>query len=285
MIRERVSTQGVIRPLEQAEDLPAFALPPELIGVVSELAMKRYLDGRCKFDKKFKKTMKTIEKVRRRNLDLAHQDAVRHMTQLQTYLEQDDRSRGDDRKETATDKNARHDASSSRKSRASRGRSSSRSKTRSKSSGRSRSKTRDTAKGIREALSTSGSWSWAWALDVDERPPPSSIVSRRDTDEAVRLARIADQCVLMEENMMSGNNLWSMIVNFLTVSPDKSSHSLRHGHHHEKKQHEKDGREDEQGKSTSKRERIRSRFAQFVAEQRKFHFFGRDSDTAVPAQA
>jgi hypothetical protein len=65
----------------------------------------------------------------------------------------------------------------------------------------------------------SGSWKWAWALDGDENPPPSSIVSRRDTDEARRLGRIADQSLSQEESRLSGNNLWSTVVNFLSTSP------------------------------------------------------------------
>ena len=31
-------------------------------------------------------------------------------------------------------------------------------------------------------------WSLAWALEADERPPPSSLVARRDTAEALALA-------------------------------------------------------------------------------------------------
>jgi hypothetical protein len=40
---------------------------------------------------------------------------------------------------------------------------------------------------------TASNWNMAWALDEDERPPPSSIVARRDTEEALKLARIADK--------------------------------------------------------------------------------------------
>lgn len=40
-------------------------------------------------------------------------------------------------------------------------------------------------KGIRSALRN-----WSWALSEDENPPPSSIVSRRDTKEARKLAKV-----------------------------------------------------------------------------------------------
>lgn len=133
MIRERVSTQGLIRPLEPEADLVALRVPPEAIGVLSELSVRRYLDGKTKFDKKFSGTIKTIEKHRNRNLERSKKDMVRNMTQLQHHLvAKDDRGK-------------------------------------------------ETEKGIKEGLlAASGSWSWAWALDGGERPPPSSIVARRD---------------------------------------------------------------------------------------------------------
>ncbi|EKM53370.1 uncharacterized protein PHACADRAFT_259700 [Phanerochaete carnosa HHB-10118-sp] len=212
MIRERVSTHGIIRPLEPESELSAFSLPPELIGVVSELAMRRYQDAKAKFDKKFSSTVKTIEKHRRRNLDIAHKNAVRNMSQLQLYVDKDVHGGGE----------------------------------------------RATFKGIKEALKTSGSWSWAWALDADERPPPSSIVARRDTDEAVELARIADQAVLADEDVIvSGNNLWQLMVNFLTTSPEK-----KRGKFHDTDHSLSDSRK-------SKEERIRSRFAQLVSDHKK----------------
>ena len=64
------------------------------------------------------------------------------------------------------------------------------------------------------------SWTLAWALDADERPPPSSIVARRDTTEALKLARVADKAVLASERAISANNLWSVVVGFLAASPD-----------------------------------------------------------------
>lgn len=60
-------------------------------------------------------------------------------------------------------------------------------------------------------------WKWCWALDDDEHPPPSSIVSRRDTREARRLAMIADTM----PGDANGNNLWQDMVSFLTITPDK----------------------------------------------------------------
>lgn len=177
MIRERVSTSGVLRPLESEAELDAFHIPPEIIGVLSELAVRRYIEGKGKFDKKFAKDRHAIQKQRDRNLERSKKDVLKNIAQLQD-------SHG---LQTKNDKG----------------------------------KTHDTVKGIKEGLeAASASWSWAWALDVDERPPPSSIVSRRDTDEARRLARIADQAVLQEHSQMSANSLWAIIVNFLTSERD-----------------------------------------------------------------
>ena len=184
MIRERVSTRGIIRPLEAESELVALNVPSDIIGVLSELVVRRYIEGKSKFDKKFASTKTTIEKQRSRNVELARKDINRNMATLQGSVS----SEGAEGKE-------KHD---------------------------------EPKKGIKEGLqAASGSWSWAWALDTSERPPPSSIVSRRDTREAVRLARIADQAILQDDSQLSANNLWSLIVNFLNASSDRSKFSPR----------------------------------------------------------
>lgn len=172
MIRERVSTQGIIRPLEPADKIDALHVPPAIIGVLSERAIRRYLEGRAVFDQKYAKVSLTIEKERKRNIDLARKDITRNLTHLQELQ-----------------------------------------------NGGAPGKQKDTSQAFRDGLeSSTGIWGWAWA---DERPPPSSIVSRRDTDESRRLARIADQSVLQDDARLNGNSLWAAIVNFLTTSSSK----------------------------------------------------------------
>ncbi|TFK88448.1 alpha/beta-hydrolase [Polyporus arcularius HHB13444] len=248
MIRERISTHGIIRPLEPESELDAFRLPPELIGEISELAVRRYIEGTAKFGKKFAKTYKSIEKARQRNLERAHEDAVRTMAQLQQYFSG----------ATGDGKPAQPDE-----------------------------------KGAKEGLAATSSWAWAWALDEDEHPPPSSIVSRRDTEEARRLAKIADQAVFMDESALSGNNLWSLIVNFLTTTPDRDSSKHKHEHKHKHggtvvqgpekdgaavdaapAQGEKDVHSLGKAGPTPRREKIMSRFAWLMAENRKSHGAG-----------
>lgn len=154
MIRERVSTQGVIRPLESEDKLPATTVAPELIGVVSELAVRRYLEGHDKFQRKFQNQYKQIEKQRIRNIKRAKEETERSLPQLQEALFREEDDPQDKRAASAKAKGKR----------------------------------------IADALRTttgSGSWTWAWALD-EEHPPPSSIAARRDTQEARTLARVAD---------------------------------------------------------------------------------------------
>ena len=152
------------------------------------------------------------------------------------------------------------------------------------------------AKAVKEEdLAATGSWAWAWALDEDEHPPPSSIVSRRDTEEARRLAKIADQAVFMDENALSGNNLWSLIVDFLTITPDRDASKHKHKH----KQEHSHGHDDDEGaepdghpkdtdgevvvvegkgekdhhpgkpEGASRGEKIMSRFSRLMAEKKK----------------
>jgi hypothetical protein len=216
MIRERISTQGVIRPLEPESELNACTIPPNIIGVLSELSIKRFISGQAKFDKKFAGVIKTIEKHRTQNLERFRKDTVRNMSVLQGFL-------GQGEKDPTRDDRSK--------------------------------------KGIKEGLmASSESWSWAWVLDGDERPPPSSIVSRRDTEEARRLARIADQHVLHGDGLLSANNLWSLLVNFLTVNPDKDKDAAHH----------------EEARSTP--ERQKSRFTRFMV---KHHHYWKTSEHDV----
>lgn len=53
MIRERISTRGLRRPLEDEKDIPALHVPQEEIGMIKELPAKRYLTGQALWDKKY----------------------------------------------------------------------------------------------------------------------------------------------------------------------------------------------------------------------------------------
>lgn len=176
MIRERVSTKGVVRPLEHETELGALQLQLQYVGRLSEHTINRFLNEREIFDKKFSKTYKSIEKHRRRNLERSKHDMIKRLGFLRQFLQKsDDEAEIERRKESAI---------------------------------------------------LSPGWNWAWALDEEEDPPSSSIVSRRDTEEARKLAEVADQAVLGEDHTISGNNLWSFVINLLTATPGKDNHIL-----------------------------------------------------------
>ena len=53
MIRERVSTRGVLRPLEPESEIPSLHLPREELGMIKELPAKRYLTGQGLWDVRY----------------------------------------------------------------------------------------------------------------------------------------------------------------------------------------------------------------------------------------
>lgn len=69
--------------------------------------------------------------------------------------------------------------------------------------------------------SSKGSWGLAWALDDDERPPPSSIISRCDVAEARKLARSAIEIPVQGNPRFGGNSFKVTIMNFLSISQEE----------------------------------------------------------------
>jgi len=167
MLRERVSTRGILRPLESESDLVACNMPPDVVGFLSERAIRRYLDNTAIFDKKFARHVKLIESRRRRNLKRAERQTTKNLDAYKDFT----------------------------------------------------ARRRNTVPGPLEP--TSLNKGWAWALDVHEKPPPSSIVARRDTKEASQLAKSADRSIFEGEPALSGNNFWSILVNFFTATPER----------------------------------------------------------------
>ncbi|KAH8984794.1 Alpha/Beta hydrolase protein [Lactarius hatsudake] len=126
MIRERVATNGTIRPLEPERDLPGLHVDPAHLGVVSARWARVYIPFMQRHEKKYAGSMRQVARRRERAIALL-------------------RSQG----------------------------------------------SREEVK-VKEAEVEGEGWSVAWALDdPDERPPPSSLVARCDTVEALALARAA----------------------------------------------------------------------------------------------
>ncbi|KJA28859.1 hypothetical protein HYPSUDRAFT_33255 [Hypholoma sublateritium FD-334 SS-4] len=200
MIRERVSTAGVLSALEPEAELNALQVPRADVGHFGPRTMHRYLRDHRAFGKRFAHTAARIEKQRRRNLQRAREDTIRRMAAWRMALRRD---------ASASESGAGH------------------------ANGGANGSANPSA-----AAGTSGTaspgWGWAWALDDDEAPPPSSLVARRDTGEARRLAAVADEAMLGPAHTLSGNNLWAVVINFLTITPGKETH----GYVHERKSRE-----------------------------------------------
>jgi non-ribosomal peptide synthetase component F len=191
MIRERVSTSGIIRPLEPEGELTACKMPHDHVAQVTEEGAQRYIKNKQRFDQQFEHTLKSIDKDRRRNLAMAKEDTIKRVTVLQQSIS---KKRAEGLREADRDDvdvarpQLNLNASQSR------------------------------LKFDQRVLSSPG-WAWSWVLDDLENPPPSSIVARRDTEEARQLAAIADWATRDEDHAMSANNLWNVIQNFLTAAP------------------------------------------------------------------
>src|SRR6266498_6051945 len=89
MIRERVSTSGVIRPLEPEEELDAFKVPPEGVAQLTEAVIQRYLQHKQKFDKKYEHALKSIEKERYSNIKRAKQETIKRVHVLRQTIGKD----------------------------------------------------------------------------------------------------------------------------------------------------------------------------------------------------
>ncbi|ODQ49681.1 alpha/beta-hydrolase [Saitoella complicata NRRL Y-17804] len=64
MIRLRVDTHGRPRPMEPESEMYQLAIPLEEIGVIKEGPVKRWMEGKSKFDAKYKKAKLRVQKER-----------------------------------------------------------------------------------------------------------------------------------------------------------------------------------------------------------------------------
>ena len=86
MLRERVSTQGIVRALEPEEELTAFSVASERVGIVPDVAISRYLTAKENVDRKFERAHARIRKARERAVVDASHTTFAQMTRLQHYL-------------------------------------------------------------------------------------------------------------------------------------------------------------------------------------------------------
>ncbi|KAG8982577.1 hypothetical protein FRB90_006698, partial [Tulasnella sp. 427] len=186
MIRERVKTNGEIRALEDESSIPACTMKLEDVGVLHEESVRRYLKGQAIWERKFAKVARTIEGRRQKHINLSTKDGRHTMDKIRKQLhlvgEKQPPAVAAEPDRTADE---HHSV--------------------------------DLDSVMEKTVLGSRQWKWGWALE-GESPPPSSIVARGDTGEARRLGQFADRQLGPgdEEHSMSGNNLWSVVVEALT---------------------------------------------------------------------
>jgi hypothetical protein len=154
MIRERVNIHGVLRPLEPIQELGAMAMPADEIGTIKEGPAMRYLTGQYLWDKKYKRARKEVERHREKNLREARsKDGERIGRGIKGLYEEHHKKKAE-------------------------------SAGQGEGAGKEGDGDGEGKEGDGDGAGKEGdehwSWSWGWALD-GEVPPPSAIVSRRDT--------------------------------------------------------------------------------------------------------
>lgn len=150
MIRERVATNGQIRPLEEESKLTALHWPAEVTCVITEPALRRFLEGQAIWDEKYAKTTRKVATQRQKTIQHAQKDMIKLVAKMEAKLKTSFTGADSSRSEGHA---GSVDPSSA-------GMSSAASHT--------------------PAVLNAPSFSWAWALE-SENPPPSSLVARRDT--------------------------------------------------------------------------------------------------------
>jgi hypothetical protein len=64
MIRQRISTKGMIREMEPPEEIPALNIPTNEIGVINAVPTQRWLNAKEKWDRRYAKRKRRIQVLR-----------------------------------------------------------------------------------------------------------------------------------------------------------------------------------------------------------------------------
>ncbi|SCZ98254.1 BZ3500_MvSof-1268-A1-R1_Chr3-2g06251 [Microbotryum saponariae] len=71
LIRQRVAVNGRVRPLEPEADLPALQMSPEAVGNLHPEPVRKWLDKRAQFDKKYAKDLAKYRRIRTEDRQIA----------------------------------------------------------------------------------------------------------------------------------------------------------------------------------------------------------------------
>ncbi|BEJ16390.1 hypothetical protein CspHIS471_0509950 [Cutaneotrichosporon sp. HIS471] len=198
MIRERVDVVGACRPLEPEDKLGAMTMPREEIGMIKTGALMRYLEGQAKWNQKFGRTFKRVERHRARNLKRAQKDVPKII----------ERWRHGSLASAASSANPSPRTSPVGSP-----------KTTPEGSPRGSPRGSFSSDEYYEddtRIAVDETWAWNWALD-DELPPPSAIVSRRDLPEGRTLALQADRIDAAGDSEVNLLSAWVILAQLFSA--------------------------------------------------------------------
>lgn len=92
MLRERVATNGQIRPLEDESELTALNWPTEMTCVITEPCARRYLEGQAIWDQKYAKTAKKVAVQREKQIRQAQKETERLVAEMEARLKKNPQS-------------------------------------------------------------------------------------------------------------------------------------------------------------------------------------------------
>lgn len=142
-----MATNGKIRPLEPSSSLTALNWPSEMTCVVTEPCARRYLEGQAIWDEKYAKAARKVKEKRERHVKKAEKDMEVLVKDMETRLKRAGTVLGGGKKDGGDDMVDGGEMKTD---------------------------------GMTHPLLNDPLFSWGWALE-GENPPPSSLVSRRDT--------------------------------------------------------------------------------------------------------
>lgn len=179
MIRERVALDGHIRPLEDEAELDILRISPNDLGVIKDGPLRRWAEGRKIWDHKFMGRYKKIQVQREHHIKRSNKRVKETMKKLsEPHMSQKkNKKKRHGRKPSASADPLPEPVSNAAAS------------------------TNCDGVAAREAPCEQPDSSaeeapadrFGWTLSDDERPPPSSIAARKDTSEALKLAKVLEQ--------------------------------------------------------------------------------------------
>ncbi|BGP04824.1 hypothetical protein JCM10049v2_000626 [Rhodotorula toruloides] len=197
MIRERISTTGVVRPMEPEEQMSMLKVDKEDVGLIKEAPVKRYLAGKAILERKFRRTYKSVQKERERHLKKSMREEAARITKRAKELAKQHSGQGSNSPSSRPNPDAVDPARPPRTD------------------------SPEPLDGHGESESAFAGLGGAWDLH-GENPPPSSLAGRKDTLEARKLAKVLDE----HYSRVSALHLWTGFQDVIGGAPRQESQDV-----------------------------------------------------------